>query len=157
MDAVGLQTLHAEMMDDCRVVRDAFGKATDRFNRKDEIAYEACAHQLGRMYNAVEQLALRIAKAFENTVDDEQGWHSALLSRLAIKIEGVRPAFFPPELKAPLQELKAFRHVFVHAYELEIDPEKLALLLKYARAVVDVLPSSVDAFVREVSREQGLT
>ena len=144
------------MVDDCRVLLDAFRKATDRFNRKGEIAYEGCAYQLCRMSNACEQLSLRVAKAFENNIDDEQGWHSALLSRLAIQIDGVRPALFPPELKAPLRELKAFRHVFVHVYELEIDPDKLGLVLKYAREVVDLLPSSVETFVREVSKEQGL-
>jgi hypothetical protein len=156
MDAIGLQTLSAEMRDDCRVVRDALQKAIDRFNRKDEIAYEACAHQLSRMYNAVEQLALRIAKAFENNIDDEQGWHSALLTRLTIEIPGVRPALFPQALKAPLQELRAFRHVFVHAYELKFDPAKLELLLKYGGEVSDRLAPAVDAFVQEVRRQQDL-
>jgi hypothetical protein len=34
---------------------------------------EACAFQLARFYNIAEQLGLRIAKAFENNIDDEQG------------------------------------------------------------------------------------
>lgn len=59
-------------------------------------------------------------------------------------------------MKAPLQELKAFRHVFVHAYELVLDPEKLALLLKYARRVVDRLPGLVEEFVARVAREQQI-
>jgi len=156
MDDIALQTLRGEMLDDCRVAVEAYGKAKARFERKDEVGYEACAHQLCRMYNAVEQMCLRVAKAFENNIDDEQGWHSALLNRLAIRIEGIRPALVPQELKLPLQELKAFRHVFVHAYELELDPEKLALVLKYARAVADQLQARVDAFIREVAREQQI-
>jgi len=59
-------------------------------------------------------------------------------------------------LKLPLQELKAFRHVFVHAYELELDPEKLALLLKYARSVADSLPRLVEQFIRSVANEQQI-
>ena len=55
-------------------------------------------------------------KAFENHIDDEQGWHAALLDRMSIAIEGVRPALMPLELKNPLHELRGFRHVFVHAY-----------------------------------------
>ncbi|MBA3960640.1 MAG: hypothetical protein H0X40_01905 [Chthoniobacterales bacterium] len=156
MDAIGLQTLQAELQDDIRVALDASDKATERFARGDEIAREACAHQLCRLYNAIEQLALRIAKAFENNIDDEQGWHSALLGRLSIAIPGVRPAFFPTPLKAPLRELRAFRHVFVHAYELEFDPAKLGLLLKYAKAVADQLPEAVTTFMDKVSKEQGL-
>ena len=156
MDDVALQTLREELLDDCRVVLDAFHKAGARFERREEVAYEGCAHQLCRMYNAFEQSGLRVAKAFENNLDDEQGWHSALLNRLAIKIEGIRPALIPRELKLPLQELKAFRHVFVQAYELELDPEKLTLLLKYARQVVDRLPALVEEFVRKVASEQQI-
>jgi hypothetical protein len=156
MDSLALQTLHAEMLDDCRVTLDAFRKAVARFALKEEIGYEGCAHHLCRMYNAFEQMGLRVAKAFENNIDDEQGWHSALLNRLAISIAGVRPALVPPEMKSPLRELKAFRHVFVHAYELELDPEKLGLLLKYAGVVAEKLPELVIAFTHAVAQEQGL-
>jgi hypothetical protein len=156
MDGIALQTLRDEMLDDGRVIQEAFRKALLRFDRHEEIAYEGCAHQLCRLYNAFEQTSLRVAKAFENNIDDEQGWHTSLLNRLAIKIEGIRPALIPPELKLPLQELKAFRHVFVHAYELELDPGKLELLLKYARSVADRLPMLVEDFIGKVAREQQI-
>ena len=156
MDAIALQTLRGEMLDDARVIREALDKALVRFERGEEIAYEGCAHQLCRLYNAFEQMSLRVAKAFENNIDDEQGWHTSLLNRLAIKIEGIRPAMIPPEFKQPLQELKAFRHVFVHAYELELDPGKLGLLLKYARNVADRLPQMVEDFIGAVAKEQQI-
>jgi hypothetical protein len=156
MDSIELQTLRQEMLEDCRVAGEAYGRACTRFERQEEIAYEACAHQLSRLYHAFEQMGLRVAKAFENSVDDEKGWHGALLGRLAIPIEGVRPALIPEELKLPLRELKDFRHVIVHAYDLELDPEKLALLLKYARRVTDRLPGLVEDFVRRVALEQGI-
>lgn len=156
MDDVALQTLHDEMRDDSRVIIDAFEKATDRFARGDEIALEACAHQLCRLYNVFEQMSLRVAKVFENNIDDEKGWHTALLGRLAIAIAGMRPALIPVELKGPLQELRAFRHVFVHAYELTLDPEKIALLLKYARIVADRCVAMTEDFIAEVRRQQKL-
>ncbi len=40
------------------------------------------------MYDALEQMLLRVAKLFENNIDDEQGGQSALLTRLAIGIDG---------------------------------------------------------------------
>ncbi len=156
MESIELQTLREEMLDDCRVVADALAKALARFERKDDPGYEACAHQLSRLYNAFEQMGLRVAKAFENSIDDEKGWHGALLNRLAIGIEGVRPALIPEELKLPLRELKAFRHVFVHAYELELDPEKLALLLKYARRVGERLRGLAEDFIGQVARQQQI-
>jgi hypothetical protein len=59
MDRVGLQTLHDEMRDDSRIMHDALAKAGDRLARGGEIAHEACAHQLCRLYNAFEQMGLR--------------------------------------------------------------------------------------------------
>jgi HepT-like protein len=156
MDRLALQTLRDEMLDDGRVLREALQKAAARFDRREEIAYEGCAHHLCRFYNAFEQMGLRVAKAFENNIDDEQGWHSSLLNRLAIRIEGIRPALIPPELKPPLQELKAFRRVFVHAYELELDPGKLELLLKYARTVAGHFPGLIENFTSKVAGEQQI-
>ena len=63
---------------------------------------------------------------------------------------------FPEEVRQPLHELRAFRHVFIHAYDLELDPEKLALVLKYGKRVAEVLPRLVVKFLTEVAREQGL-
>ncbi len=156
MDDIALQTLHHEMRDDCRVALDAFQKASERFSRNDEVGLEACAHHLSRMFNAFEQMALRVAKTFENNIGDDQGWHAALLKRLALRIDGIRPALIPAELKLPLNELKAFRHVMVHAYDLEFDSEKLKLVLGYASRVADQLLSIVERFVRDVAAEQGL-
>ena len=153
MDRIGLQTLHDEMRDDARIMQDAFAKASQRFARGDDVGYESCAHQLCRLYNAFEQSGMRVAKAFENHIDDEQGWHVALLNRLSIGIAGVRPALIPHELKNALYELRGFRHVFVHAYDLELDPEKLALVLKYAEQAVVQFPALIERFVGGVEQQ----
>ena len=156
MDLLELQTLADELAEDRVVAVSAFELAARRFEEGSPAGYDSSAHHVARCYNVIEQMALRVAKAFENAVDDEKGWHTELIRRLSIRISGVRPAFFPEELRQPLQELKAFRHVFVHAYDLELDPEKLALVLKYGRRVADVLPRLVATFVSEVAKEQGL-
>ncbi|MDQ2867391.1 MAG: hypothetical protein M3R59_03110 [Verrucomicrobiota bacterium] len=156
MDEIALQTLREEMLDDARVATGAYAKARDRFTLGTEVGYEACAHHLSRMFNAFEQMGLRVAKTFENNIDDEQGWHAALLKRLALCIEGVRPALIPKEMRQPLAELKAFRHI-VHAYDLELDPEKLKLLLGYAERVASGLHDVVLRFVRHVAKDQGLS
>jgi hypothetical protein len=153
MDRIALETLRQELLDDSKIVLDAFSKAGKRIALKSEVGYEGCAHHLCRLYNAIEQMGLRVAKAFENHIDDEQGWHTALLARISMPIDGVRPALLPKGLKNPLEELKGFRHVFVH---LELDPEKLALLMKYAERVASEAPASAAAFIEQVQRQQGL-
>jgi len=70
-------------------------------------------------------------------------------------IEGVRPALLATEMKAPLRELKPFRHVFVHAYELDLDPEKLRLLLKYARQVAETLSVLAEKFALSLRNEKS--
>ncbi len=69
---------------------------------------------------------------------------------MSIAIEGVRPALIPLELKNALHELRGFRHVFVHAYDLGLDPDKLVLLLKYAGQVAARFPGLIDDFVTSV-------
>ena len=156
MDRVELQTLADEIRQDVVVARTALQTAEARFRERSTIACESCAFHLTRCYNVIEQTALRVAKAFENSIDDEKGWHTGLIRRLSLRIQGIRPPLFSDDIRQPLHELKDFRHVVVHAYELELDPEKLALVLKYARQVTDRLPDLVEEFVRSVAREQAI-
>jgi hypothetical protein len=156
VDLLELQTLADELTADAGIAVSAFRLAAHRFEERSPAAYDSAAHHVARCYNVIEQMALRVAKAFENAVDDEKGWRTELIRRLSIRISGVRPAFFPEELRQPLHELRAFRHIFVHAYDLELDPEKLALILKYGRKVAEALPQLVNGFGSDVAREQGL-
>lgn len=155
MDRLGLVTLKDELLQDCVVAEKAVCLAELRFQEGTDSGTEGCAHHLVRFYNVVEQMALRIAKAFENHIDDERGWHTELIRRLSIAIEGVRPAFFLTTMGQPLRELRSFRHVINHAYDLELDRDKLVLLLKYARQVAPGLKSLVQSFVDEVSVREG--
>jgi hypothetical protein len=156
MDALALQTLASELDADVAVIVAAIDLATRRCDEGTPSGHDSAAHHLSRAYNVIEQMALRVAKVFENNVDDERGWHTKLIRRLSIRIEGVRPPLFTDELRQPLQELRAFRHVFVHAYDLTIDPEKLGLILKYAHVVRERIPDLVLAFVAAVADEQDL-
>jgi hypothetical protein len=150
MDELTLAVLRAEVADDCRVVTDTASLARDRFGSGGDAELEACAFQLARLYNVIEQLAMRVAKAFENNIDDEQGWHMELLRRLSIAIPGVRAPLFPAELLLDLQELRGFRHVVRHAYDLTLRKDKLAALLAVAERVAARLPAACEMFFKSV-------
>ena len=156
MDVLELQTLASELADDVAVAVGALELAERRYAEGTPASFDSGAHHLSRCYNVIEQMGLRVAKAFENSLDDDKGWHTELIRRLSIRIPGVRPALFSEDIRQPLQELRAFRHVFVHAYDLDVDPDKLALVLKYGRMVAGRLPTLVPAFVATVAKEQGL-
>jgi len=156
VDVLELQTLASELADDAGVAVGALQLAERRYAEGTPASFDSCAHHLSRCYNVIEQMGLRVAKAFENSLNDDKGWHTELIRRLSIRIPGVRPALFSEEIRQPLQEMRAFRHVFVHAYDLYVDPDKLALVLKYGRTSTDRLQALVTAFVAAVAREQGL-
>jgi hypothetical protein len=73
VDELGLTTLKAEIDADCRVAVSAAALARERLGTGRAPELEACAFQLVRFYNVVEQMGLRIAKAFENHIDDDRG------------------------------------------------------------------------------------
>ena len=146
MDELALTVLKAEVAEDCRILTQTAILARDRIGRRTDAELEACAFQLARFYNIIEQVALRIAKAFENNIDDEQGWHMELLRRLSIEIPGVRPSLFSAELVADLQELRGFRHVVRHAYDLTLKESKITPVLAAADRVAALLPAACDKF-----------
>jgi hypothetical protein len=157
MDDIELATLARELGQDCVVAAAADALARQRIAEASPSGYEGCAHHLARLYNVVEQMGRRVAKVFENTIDDEKGWHSELIRRLTLDIPGVRPALWPEPLVYPLRELRAFRHVFTHAYDLTLDPDKLRLLLTYAGHVAPRLNEICQTFVGRVATMHGLT
>ena len=152
MDRIALQTLKDELLADAAEAASAQEAARQRMQISGPAGLEAAAFNLVRLYNIVEQMALRVAKAFENHIDDETGWHSELMRRVSIEISGVRPALWPPVLAAPLRQLRGFRHVINHAYDLMIDPERLALVMRDGETVVGALRPAVESFVANVAR-----
>ena len=157
MDELGLNTLRSELREDCRIVAEAARLARGRFGAGRAEQLEACAYQLARLYNAIEQLSVRAARAFENNIDEDQGWHMELLRRLSIEIGGIRPALWPRDLSVDLQELRAFRHVVRHAYDLVLQPQKLSPLLDSAERVAKELPVVCQKFCRAVAADRGWT
>ena len=151
MDELTLAVLEAEAGEDCRILTQTAALARVRFGTGSEPEQEACAFQLARFYNVAEQLGLRIAKAFENNIDDEQSWHMELIRRLSIEIPEVRPALFSGNLISDLQELRGFRNVVRHAYDLTLQKNELLPLLDAAERVAGLMPAVCDRFFRSVN------
>ena len=153
MDRIGWVTLRAEVMDDIRAATEAAALARDRFSTGGPTGLESCAYQLVRVFNIIEQMGLRVAKAFENHLDDERGWHTQLVHRLAIQVPGVRPAFYRPEILPAVRDLRGFRHVVHHAYDLELDADRIAIVLRHAEDATRMLPAMADQFFQTVHTE----
>lgn len=154
MDRIGLTVLRREVAADCAVATDAFRQAGERVKAGETRDLEAAAFQLVRCYNALEQAGLRVAKAFENQIDSDTGWHAEVMRRLSLDLPGIRPAVFEQSDLAALNELRGFRHVIVHAYDLALNRDRMDGLLGRAAALFDRLEPRYEGFFNSVA--QGL-
>ena len=85
---------------------------------KNEDLTNSLAYKLHNLYSAYEDMFKLIARFFENQIQDIAGYHSGLINRMKIHIEGVRPKLLSDDSFKILDELRGFRHVFRHAYSL---------------------------------------
>ncbi len=132
MPAERLRILRGELLDDVRLLdaaEDKWRLMKEKLARiePDEFDYIALGHTLANVYGVMEGYFLRVAKAFENRIDPAK-WHRDLLDRMAIDVSGIRPAVLLPTEKIAIDELRAFRHVFRHIYQGQLDIEKLSLV-----------------------------
>ena len=155
MDAVGLTVLLREMEVDCAVVRDAAQKAALRLRERGPGHAEACAYELARLYNTLEKMFERICEAFENHFEKRGDYHERLVQRLTLDLPGIRPAFIPGGSAPAVRELKGFRHVVRHAYDLELKVGRLEELSALAGQLATDLPGWCGDFGQRVRTEQG--
>lgn len=115
-------------------------KATNDYSYLVETAF-----YLNQLYSGYEKVFHEVAEVFENTVDNPR-WHKSLLERMRLAIEGLRPALIDEETFRCLNELRTFRHFFRHAYDTDLEPEKIALVVKKALRLKDLWAGDCQAF-----------
>ena len=155
MDAAGLVILLKELESDCAVAADAAHKAVERSREIAPGHLEACAYELARFYSTLERMLERICDEFENHFEKRGDYHERLLHRLSLRLEGIRPAFIPPGHVDQLRELKGFRHLVHHAYDVKLRADRLLELSQLAQQVADSLQRWCAEFGDRVRSEQG--
>lgn len=155
MDAPGLTILLAELHADCAVVADAAGRATLRAQQQTPGHLEACAYELARLYNVIERMFEKVCEDFENHFEKQGAYHEKLIQRLSLNLEGIRPPFIPRNQVENIRELKGFRHITRHAYDLVLKAERLTELVQIAEEVAAALPQWCADFGEAVRSQQG--
>lgn len=105
------------------------------------------SYHLNNLYNAVENIFRNVATTFENSIDDKAGWHSQLLQRMRLDLSPLRPAVIDREVYDRLDELRRFRHLFRAAYTIELDPDRLRLVLVKAHELKKPFLAQIDRFL----------
>lgn len=126
-----LQTLNAEIQFLLSRVDELEEKLLNEIAKGTEIESSLIVegYYLSGIYACFEDIFSKIAKVFENIIDNPASWHRDLLRRMIIDVEGIRPRVISKESFLLLGELRGFRHVFRSSYMFELDSERLSLLL----------------------------
>jgi len=143
---LGLRVLISEMEQDASILRPSSENACLRVQEKHSGHLEACGYELHRFYNVFEKSLERLCLTFENHFEKKGDYHKRLLERLHLGITEVRPAIIPVSYKNILRELQEFRHVFRHAYDLELRQDRLLELTQHAQTIAKAFPHWVRAF-----------
>jgi len=117
---------------------------------KDRVVLESLAYQLHNLYCAFEDLFRIVANYFDNHIDDPAGWHKELLGRMTLEIKGVRPRFISETAYEFLNDLRSFRHVVRHAYGIELEAEKIKLVLKKTLALKKIYQKDIVYFLAQL-------
>jgi len=150
MDPVAIQILEDGWRKDARVLAGAVDTMRSCLAEDAGGRLAATAYELNRFFNVLEKSFERLCETFENHFEKGGSYHERLIERMELEISGIRPAFLPPEALPAVRELKGFRHVMRHAYELELDPDRIATFVDDADTVSRSFPGWCEAFLREV-------
>lgn len=150
MEEGRLSLLNATIRAQGEEIERIFDKIEDRRHGEGEANLESLAYQLHNLYCAFEDLLKIVADFFENHIEESSRYHRALLWRMKMPIEGVRPALLSETSYKLLDSLRAFRHVFRHAYSYELDPKKLGLVVEDALKLRGLYQGETDRFLEQL-------
>jgi hypothetical protein len=106
----------------------------------------SAGYYLNNLYSAFENICLNVARTFENNIDDRSQWHSVLLKRMTLDIEGIRPKLWSEKTYKSLDELRRFRHIFRNAYTIELDPKRITIVIDQAQQLEQYYKADLDQF-----------
>jgi len=109
-------------------------------------------YYLSGIYATFEEMFVRVAKEFENKIEDPTKWYFELLNRMALEIEEVRPAFLSKKSRDCLDELRKFRHVYRFSYAFELDWEKMLIAVKRWHGGSVFIYKDIEEFLKKIDQ-----
>ncbi len=150
MDRIALQILKDGWEQDARVMRRAAEILERRLRESAESRWAAAAFEINRIYNILKKAFERLCETFENHLGKTGRYHDTLIERVTLDLKGIRPAFLPTDAVRDVRELKGFRHLFRHAYDLDLDPVRIEEAAEIASRTVAHFDGWCKAFLATV-------
>jgi hypothetical protein len=151
-----LEILEADIERQMEIIDSIYEKIQKRgIDYQDNVErMESLAYQLHNLYCAFEDLMRMISIEFENQISESADWHARLLNRMTEDIKSIRPALFSRKNLPFLDELRAFRHWFRHAYSHEVEQDKLGIVLKKAFKLRDTFKDDIQQFIQKLHEKE---
>lgn len=121
--------------------------------QESNILIIAMAYALSGIYSCLEDQFLKIARVFENRVENPASWHKELLERMRIEVIDIRPAVISRNSFAVLDEMRGFRHVFRSSYMFTIDKMRLNLVVNRWQKGKDGIIADVKCFMEILEKQ----
>lgn len=150
MDRIALQILEDGWAQDGKTMRRAAALLESRLAEPTDGRWAAAAFEINRIYNILEKAFERLCETFENHLVKTGRYHDTLIERVTLDLKGIRPAFLPAEAIRDVRELKGFRHLFRHAYDLDLDPVRVTAAAENAGRCVRHFDDWCAAFLATV-------
>ena len=100
---------------------------------------------LENYYTCLETIYIRISQYFENDLTADR-WHTDLLEKMTLHIEGVRVPVVSEKNYRNLLELLKFRHFKRYYFETEYDWDRLDFLMKKLNAAHPQVHADLESF-----------
>jgi len=123
-----------------------------QFGRGEPVVFEGAAFHIHNYYSAAEDLLKIVAAAFENNIEDASRWHSELINRMTLDIEGVRPRLLSDDTAVLLHRLRSFRHFFRHAYRVDLDGVEIQANVERVQQVHPLLMADAARFLDAIGQ-----
>lgn len=109
------------------------------------------AYHLSGIYSCLEDIFFKIAKVFENRVENPSSWHRELLDRMRISVRNVRPQVIGDDSFSLLDEMRRFRHVFRSSYMFSLKRPQVELLIGQWDRGKGTIRKEIVRFVKAIS------
>ena len=115
----------------------------------NQLAIALCLHHI---YTASEQIFIRISKTIDQFTYSGDGWHKEVLKNMTLEVPNARSAAISKHLYREFDNLRAFRHIVRHAYDYELDWNRLFPLCISIDEIVQEFQGEMKFFLTFTSR-----
>lgn len=124
----------------------AAGSQADKAAATGDSDYlQAAALSLQNFYTGVERVFEEIAKQVDASLPFGASSHRELLDQMGLELDSMRPAVLQAVTLEKLNEYRGFRHVAIHRYGFELQPNRI-------RELVEALPACHSHFSADIQR-----